>query len=375
MKWTDRLRAAQTRESAALTQSAAAVEHTNRRMFLLVLTIGVCLFGTLLVLTFLLKDFRSFRLTDAVIVVAFAALFLVSRLPSMNAPAALWLYCSFFIYAVVTILSGIFVAQDYLDVMIIVCLFQLPVLTLDHSWRVNAVELVLTVTYLLIVTPHLPAGDADKEIVTVLSVTATAMAAGGFLRRGRLENFELERESALRETTDYLTGLYNRRKLFEYLGEKEKKNGPAPITGMLMLDIDFFKLYNDSYGHVAGDDCLRRIGAYLLSLPQSYPVNFFRYGGEEFLGTCHDFNAEELACFCEKIVDDVSRMNIRNDSVERGRVTVSIGLTTAGSPGSGSYEQMISEADSALYEAKRTGRDRAVVWRPGMSAAETPSFH
>ena len=181
---------------------------------------------------------------------------------------------------------------------------------------------------------------------------------------------EGERQSVQRETTDYLTGLYNRRKLFEYLGEKEKKGSAEPLAGILMLDIDFFKLYNDSYGHIAGDECLRRIGAYLLSLGQSYPVSFFRYGGEEFLGTSSNFNREELCCFGEKIVDELRGLNIQNEFVERGRVTVSVGLAFSDSPDGRSYEQLISQADSALYEAKRTGRNRAVVWHPGMSTIE-----
>ena len=123
-------------------------------------------------------------------------------------------------------------------------------------------------------------------------------------------------------------------------------------------------------GHIAGDECLRRIGAYLLSLGQSYPVSFFRYGGEEFLGTSSDFNREELCCFGEKIVDELRGLNIQNEFVERGRVTVSVGLAFSDSPEGRSYEQLISQADSALYEAKRTGRNRAVVWRPGMSTIE-----
>ena len=97
MKWIDRMKAGQARESAALAQNGEAVENANRQMFLLVLSIGICLFGTLLILTFCMEDFYDFRLTNAVIVISFLLLYLLSNLPSMNAPSSLWLYCSFFV--------------------------------------------------------------------------------------------------------------------------------------------------------------------------------------------------------------------------------------------------------------------------------------
>ncbi len=370
MKWLETIKTTHEREATAIANNAEATEKANLHMFRLVVLIGLLTFGSLWVLTYLVDQFRAFRFTDIVLVLCFLAVYGFSRLPSMKAPSVLWLYCAFSVYAAVTILSGIFVTQNYVDVMIFVCLFQLPVLTLDRSLRVDLIEVILAAAYLLFVLPHKSPGLASTEVVNVGFFTASALAAGGFLRRTRIANFELERQSVQRETTDYLTGLYNRRKLFEYLGEKEKKGSAEPLAGILMLDIDFFKLYNDSYGHIAGDECLRRIGAYLLSLGQSYPVSFFRYGGEEFLGTSSNFNREELCCFGEKIVDELRGLNIQNEFVERGRVTVSVGLAFSDSPDGRSYEQLISQADSALYEAKRTGRNRAVVWHPGMSTIE-----
>lgn len=373
MKLSEKIKKTYRRESGELAQNAEAVEAANSRMFLLVLMIGVATFSALWVLTYLVEGFDIFRLPDIILAFSFLALFGLSRLKLPIASVA-WLYCTFSVYTVVTIVSGIFVTPDYVDVMIFVCLFQLPVLTLDHSWRIDLIVVILALAYILIVVPNKAVGLAKNEIVNVFFFTAAALASGGFLRRARLDNFELERQSALRETTDYLTGLYNRRKLFDFFAEKEKKGCTSPITGMLMLDIDNFKLFNDSYGHLAGDDCLRRIGACMRGLSESYPVTFFRYGGEEFLGTSCTLTRRELLELCEKLVADVGGMQIPHRAVEKGHVTVSVGYTTAeDSPGT--YEQMITEADSALYEAKRTGRDRAVGYEPRMAETEQKSFH
>ena len=365
MKAIDGLKESGRRENDRLVQNAKAVDDANRRMFVLVLVIGTVTFAAVWLLTFLVDSFAVFRTTDIVLILAFLALFGLSKLPVYKAPAVVWLYCTFLIYAVVTIFSGVFVTQDYVDVMTFVCLFQLPVLTLDRSWRVDLCEIALALAYVLIVVPHKAAGIAKIEIVNVFFFTASALAVGGFLRRTRIDNFELERQGSLRETTDYLTGLYNRRKLFSIFSEKEKEGCEEPITGMLMLDIDNFKLFNDSYGHIVGDNCLQKIGAYFLRLSENYPICFFRYGGEEFLGTSCTLSREELFRFCEKMVRDVRDMNIPNKAVEKGRVTISVGITSVDAENCGKYELMISEADYALYAAKRSGRDRVVAFTSG----------
>lgn len=373
MKWKEKFRASTAREDRILRQNQAAVNAANARMLDVILVTGIVVFALLWGLTFLLPNYRVLRVVYGLIIVSLICIHVLSKLPTLRTASIVWLYCAFCVYAANTAFCGIFIIPDSTGVMILGCLVLLPTLTLDYSWRADLFEVLIGAVYLLLILPHKAPAAAQNEIINVCFFAATALAAGGFQRRARLENFELERQAGLRETTDYLTGLGNRRQLFDYLSEKEKPDCPAPITGMLMLDIDNFKLYNDSYGHIAGDECLRRLGACLQNLAQSYPARFFRYGGEEFLAASSEFSREEMYCFCEKIADEVRHMNIQNEAVEKGRVTVSIGFTVEESPVSRNYEQMISRADSALYEAKRTGRDRVVGCRPGMRAVEAPS--
>lgn len=374
MKWKEKHRASRAREELLMRENAADISAANARMLLVLLMIGIVLFALLWGLTFLLADYRPLRVVYGLIIVSLIVIHVLSQLPSMKTSAIVWLYCAFCAYAANAAFCGIFVSPESIGVMILGCLVLLPTLTLDYSWRVNLVEIAIGVVYLVLVTPHKTTMTAENDIVNVSAFAAAALAAGTFLRRARLENFELERQTELRETTDYLTGLCNRRKLFDYLSECERKDCTSPITGMLMIDIDYFKLYNDTYGHVAGDECLRRIGGYFRELSQSYPVTVFRYGGEEFLCASDDFTREELLCFCDKLLSDIRRMGIENRAVARGQVTISIGMTVSVSPDERHYEQMISEADSALYEAKRAGRDRAVCFAEGMATGEICSF-
>ena len=166
----------------------------------------------------------------------------------------------------------------------------------------------------------------------------------------RKHHDELERLS----TTDTLTGLSNRRHLMNLLTQEieRAKRADRPFS-ILMLDVDHFKKYNDTHGHQAGDEVLARIGTVLRNSIRPYDCAA-RYGGEEFLvmlsGTSLDL-AKESA---ERI-----RKQVRAEQFESGPVTISIGVAEYPSHGD-TAKSVIGQADAALYEAKRAGRDRVV---------------
>lgn len=149
---------------------------------------------------------------------------------------------------------------------------------------------------------------------------------------------------------DYLTNLFNRLDLDEVISNPE-----SGISAAFMMDIDNFKEYNDKYGHVAGDECLRKIGTSLSEYGSRNNIRFFRYGGEEFLGLAFDQNAsaEKTA---EDLLDVVRNLKIETSETEYGIVTVSMGYTTE----TKDYRQMIKNADDALYKAKSIGKNTAV---------------
>lgn len=156
--------------------------------------------------------------------------------------------------------------------------------------------------------------------------------------------------------TDFLTGLRNRQDMYELLQDNlsEKRD---TISAMFMMDIDNFKMYNDNYGHVAGDECLRRIGEALTDYGKANDMYFYRYGGEELLGISFEGGKtpDEIA---RELVALVYNLQLQRDDLETGAVTVSLGYTGDNSQ----YEKMIDQADHAMYQAKSNGKNQAVCF-------------
>lgn len=162
---------------------------------------------------------------------------------------------------------------------------------------------------------------------------------------------------------DELTKIPNRRKFNEVLNHEylEACRTLKPLS-IIMIDIDYFKNFNDTYGHLAGDDCLKRVAA---ALQQSIcrPGDLIaRYGGEEFIIILPDTPENGEHVVSQKIMREISRLNIpHSNSMVSKVVTVSIGGYTV--IPSNQYEPafIVSEADKSLYEAKQTGRNRFVL--------------
>ncbi|WP_170975361.1 sensor domain-containing diguanylate cyclase [Martelella alba] len=158
---------------------------------------------------------------------------------------------------------------------------------------------------------------------------------------------------------DGLTGLYNRRHFDLALKNEHRRavENRRPL-GLILLDIDFFKQYNDIYGHVAGDDCLKRIGEALRELPLRYRDLVARYGGEEFIVLLPETDRPGAMTVAHRIYDAIIRLNIPHAGSSEGRITPSIGVYV-GLPDEGDTpSKAVVYADGALYQAKRQGRNR-----------------
>jgi diguanylate cyclase (GGDEF)-like protein len=162
---------------------------------------------------------------------------------------------------------------------------------------------------------------------------------------------ELERLSV----TDGLTGLYNRRHLTGTLANEVQRSRRLKRTfSILLMDVDHFKQYNDSHGHLAGDAVLVKIAEILRKTTRAVD-SVARYGGEEFLVLLLEATIATAASVAERIRDRVA-----SEAFESGKVTVSVGA--AEYPGHGDTpEELIAGADAAMYQAKGGGRDRVVV--------------
>lgn len=171
------------------------------------------------------------------------------------------------------------------------------------------------------------------------------------------KNRELKRLAV----TDYLTGIYNRREFEKHLAALWSSSSRKHHSfSILILDADNFKNINDTYGHPAGDDCLRQLAALLKESVKSPSSCLARYGGEEFI-IFLDSKAEEAVKVADRIRGEVEAMQVESGDFTIS-MTVSIGVsTTVNSPSSTSTkgaELLISRADEALYLSKKGGRNR-----------------
>lgn len=189
----------------------------------------------------------------------------------------------------------------------------------------------------------------------------------------RLSNSKLEAMSL----TDALTGIANRRHFDQVLTQEcsRAQRIQAPLT-LAVIDVDWFKPFNDLYGHPSGDRCLRQIAA---SLSQACRLSDLvaRYGGEEFVILAPMTGADGAQALAEKIVSAISALNLPHAQAPIGRVSVSLGYAVALANTPINAEQLLQQADQALYQAKQQGRNQyvgavaAVQKRPEQRAASS----
>ena len=175
---------------------------------------------------------------------------------------------------------------------------------------------------------------------------------------------------------DGMTGLYNRRIFDDYVERLWRQSRrESNSVAIIFVDIDFFKVYNDLYGHQAGDDCLKRI-ARCIARGAKRPFDFAaRYGGEEFVLVLYGPPDEYARSVPEQIRRDVLDLAIPHAGSQAGKfVTVSVGLAFARSETSRSLAGAIQTADEALYQAKREGRNRVVFKDADSDDVETGNF-
>lgn len=160
---------------------------------------------------------------------------------------------------------------------------------------------------------------------------------------------------------DSLTGVYNRRE-FERLMELEWRRmvREQGCLSILIIDIDRFKDFNDRFGHLSGDECLRRV-AQRLSRTTNRPGDIFaRYGGEEFVAVLPDTDLQGALTIAEEARLAIKRLELPELSKDQFAISVSIGLASCRAERHRQYDNLIRAADSALLRAKNTGRDKVL---------------
>ena len=172
--------------------------------------------------------------------------------------------------------------------------------------------------------------------------------------------------------TDGLTGIGNRRALDAVLQTEWARAVRETATlSLLLIDVDFFKRYNDRYGHPAGDECLRMIASIMQRTLRSPPDFAARFGGEEFVAVLPGTTEAEARDVGERLCQAVFDAGMRHQDSPFTMVTVSLGAASVAPRAAEGWKALIDRADSALYQAKNAGRNRvrcATDPRPAVGA-------
>jgi len=184
-----------------------------------------------------------------------------------------------------------------------------------------------------------------------------------FIMRDITENKALQAKLEVFARTDSLTGLANRRTFDETLDlEWRRASRDMGAISLLLVDVDFFKIFNDAYGHQAGDDCLRTV-AYAIAKNSARAGDLpARYGGEEFAVILPQTNYDQALAAGERIRSGVEALSIPHARRRPGSVvTVSVGAATAMAASGGTIEMphgLLQAADMAMYKSKAAGRNQ-----------------
>ncbi len=199
-----------------------------------------------------------------------------------------------------------------------------------------------------------------KLIGEMLSNTLESVTNRLSLQHVKRQLEEANQQLAHLANSDELTGIANRRQFDESLMQSIQRGSRAhkPIS-LLMIDVDHFKRYNDTFGHAAGDEALRQVAQALSTCCQRSDDLAARYGGEEFAVILPETNKEQAWHVANNIMQAVAKLGIFfTSSPAEDPLTVSIGLATASCSPSLTCSEIVTEADKALYQAKDAGRDQ-----------------
>jgi len=182
-----------------------------------------------------------------------------------------------------------------------------------------------------------------------------------------LQNYAAELEAANQKLaalsiTDGLTGLANRRRFDEVLAvESARAQRTGQLLAILMIDIDWFKKYNDHYGHQAGDVCLSRVASVLKGSARRPSDLVARYGGEEFTVITTDTDVDKAGKLADALCRAVAALEIPHAQSLHGKITISIGFAADVPDQENGGEALLKRADAALYQAKDAGRNQVAA--------------
>lgn len=265
-----------------------------------------------------------------------------------------------------------------ISVYLYVCLCVAIVVPM-RPWHVGVLFGGTWLLFMVMLTHYLGPGlDAFSSRLNSAFASLLAVVIAIMMRRARINDYlnektilaqnaqikQMNEQLNAMVTVDALTQIYNRRFLdreFPRLLQDAREKG-QPVA-LVMLDIDWFKQYNDRYGHQAGDVCLHRVTRAVQTQLPKENTYFVRYGGEEFLVLLVGMEPEDVRELAEQLRAGVQAAAMPNEDAPCGAVTISVGVCCSRRDGKATMGQLIHYADTAMYDAKSAGRNCVSAFR------------
>lgn len=332
-------------------------DNINLKMLHSLLAITIIGFPTLIIIGFFIPHFENLHLIYSPPWLICLCLRLWCRKLSSHKRILISMYALFAVFLMITLYISAIVAPESMASGPVAYLLLLPVIIMDRSLRINLFMLLSCVAHMTSSFLFKPYEIAINDIVSFAVFAITGMVLGTYMKKIKLINIFARRQLQIQSHTDTLTGLSNRRKMFEEIAISEEKNCPEPIRGVIMIDIDYFKQYNDTYGHQQGDRCLQQLSACFFCQAEQFDLEFFRYGGEEFIAFSRTHDYEQLQMIAEKIRQAVCALHIPMQNSPNGEITITSGIAEMIRCQPSGYGMLIDMADAALYYGKASGRN------------------
>lgn len=331
------------------------VKEYNRKMLSILLFIG----GLIMIVPMIATPFSATKKSIMVIYVfatlIYFSLYFLFKSPFMGKYVLFGLYCCFSIFFIFALYLSL-IHTPHMRATILLGVFCITSFSfIDLPLRMNIFVIFWLVLHTVLSVFFKPLYVMD-DLVNCLIFAIIGILFGNILVGVRLESYEAQRLLTIEKETDFLTGLYNRRKLFETLSYFQLNNDVEKPCAILMIDIDNFKELNNRHGHIVADEYLSKFGQILKTFSENYDVEFYRYGGEEFVALAYEKNEEQLLSFAEKV-----RTSVLNSNIESEAVTISIGVTYCREKEVVDYEALLKRADKATFAAKRLGKNRVCI--------------
>lgn len=222
------------------------------------------------------------------------------------------------------------------------------------DWRSESLASLLVSSILLVIFSLL-----GYRLIKLMSQQIQAQKE---LQLSQITYMEANKTLGILALEDGLTGLFNRRQFDFFINaEINRTRRKSDDTALIMLDVDFFKKYNDHYGHVQGDECLKAVSAIIKKNVTRTGDLAARYGGEEFAIVLPGTDYVGAFLIAEKIRIEVEQSSIKHSDSPIGVVTFSVGIGALSASKTGTPENLVDIADKALYIAKSSGRNRTVI--------------